>query len=402
MRLLIVTQYFWPENFRINDLALGLHARGHEVTVLTGKPNYPAGRYFEGYGWWTKPWERWQGISIHRCNLILRKDSGGLRLFLNFFSFAASASFKVLSLRGNFDRVLIFAPSPITQGIPGVLARWRFGARNYLWVHDLWPESIRVAGNINNRTALALIDWMTQAIYWGTHKILIQSKGFESYLLAQKVPRDKILYYPFYAEDFYRMEQPNATYASKMPAGFRLIFAGNIGEAQSFGTLLAAAHQLQQHGLRVQWVIFGDGRMKGSVNRRVAELGLKDSFHLMGSVAPTEMPKFFACADGLIVSLKRSSIFSITIPGKLQSYLACGKPLVGSLDGVGAQIIQDAKCGFVSEAESAEGLTKSIISLYHLSAGERDQLGRNARAYYEREFEREILLTRLEDIFLRE
>ena len=157
MKILVISQYFWPENFRINDVCLGLKERGHDVTVLTGKPNYPKGKYFEGYSWNTKSEEMWEGIPIHRSNLVLRSHGGGLRLFLNYFSFAFFASFKVLSLRGPFDQIFIFAPSPITVGIPGIVAKYRFKAPNFLWVQDLWPESIRIAGGIENKYILIKI-----------------------------------------------------------------------------------------------------------------------------------------------------------------------------------------------------------------------------------------------------
>jgi len=398
LKILIISQYFWPENFRINDVVLGLKERRHEVTVLTGKPNYPAGRYFKGYNWWSKQSEVWNGIKIYRTNMILRKDSGGIRLFLNYFSFAFFASIRLLFIPKKFDKIFIFAPSPITQAIPGIVAKYRFGAKNFLWVHDLWPESIRIAGGIQNRFILGIIDIMTKLIYKGTYKLLIQSKGFTNYLLNQKVEESKIIYYPFYAESFYRIEKCRDVYKNKLPSGFTLMFAGNIGEAQSFDTLLESAAILKKRGLQINWVIFGDGRMKDSILKRINELEIKDNFILMGTYPAIEMPKYFCFADGLLVSLKKNKIFSITIPGKVQSYLACGKPIIGSLDGVGAAIIHESNSGFTGSAESVDELIQAIIKLYNLKDNERKQLGINARKYFEKEFQREILLDKLEEI----
>jgi glycosyltransferase involved in cell wall biosynthesis len=398
MRILIISQYFWPENFRINDVCIGLKNRGHEVVVLTGKPNYPGGKYFDGYGWTKKPNEIWEEIPIYRSNLLIRGNGNGLRLFLNYFSFAVLSTLKLFSIKSKFDKVFIFAPSPITVGIPGIVASKYFKAKSVLWVHDLWPESIRIAGGIDNELIINLFNKMTKAIYNKMHKILIQSEAFRSYINFQIGDSEKIIYYPFYAESFYKVEKPEKEYMAELPLGFKLLFAGNIGEAQSFPTLLEAAKVLKSMNFPISWIVFGEGRMKDLVYKEIEDYGLQKYVFLMGALPAIEMPKYFSCVDGLIVSLKKSDIFSKTIPGKLQSYLACGKPIIGSLDGIGAIIINDAKCGFTANAESVEGLVKAILNLYNLSSDDRHTLGVNARKYYEKEFEREALLDKLENI----
>jgi len=399
LRILIVTQYFYPENFRINDVCLGLRERGHEVVVLTGKPNYPNGKYFEGYGWFKKNNDNWNGIKIYRSNLILRGKGNGIRLLFNYFSFSFFATLKVFTIKGKIDKIFIFAPSPITVGIPGIFARKKFKSKTFLWVHDLWPESIKIAGGIEKKWVLNFVDKMTRWIYLNTDKLLIQSKGFTSYLMNQNVNLNKIIYYPFYAEAFYKIENPEIYYSEKMPKGFKLLFAGNIGEGQSFDTLLNAAKIIKKQNLHISWIIFGEGRLKEHVRNEIKKNNLEDNFILMGSEPAIEMPKYFACVDALLVSLKKSNIFSITIPGKLQSYLACGRPIIGSLDGVGAEIIREAKAGFTSNAEDAISLADQIIKLFQTPIEIRTQMGLNARSYFEAEFEREILLDKLELIF---
>lgn len=398
MRILIVTQYFYPENFRINDVCLGLVERGHSVTVLTGKPNYPSGKYFDGYGWFRNSYEKWKGVDVYRSNLILRGNGNAINLFLNYFSFAFLSIFTLFSIKSRFDKIFIFAPSPITVGIPGIVASKLFKAKSVLWVHDLWPESIRIAGGIENRFIIKTIDLLTRWIYKKVDKILIQSEAFQSYITQQVEDKNKIFYYPFYAEPFYRVEIPEPKYNDDLPSGFKLLFAGNIGEGQSFPTLLEAAKVIKNMNLPISWIIFGEGRMKELVIKEITTHGLENNFILKGALPATEMPKYFCCVDGLIVSLKKSEIFSITIPGKLQSYLACGKPIIGSLDGIGAQIINDSKCGFTSKAESVEELVESILRLYNLSVEDRKSLGNNGRNYFEKEFERESLLDKLENI----
>lgn len=396
MRILVISQYFYPENFRINDVCLGLKERGHEVVVLTGKPNYPNGKYFNGHGLFKRNNDNWNGIKIYRSNLILRGQGNGIRLLLNYFSFAFLATLKVFSIKGKFDKIFIFAPSPITVAIPGILARKKFKAKTFLWVHDLWPESIRIAGGIEKNSILNLVDKMTRWIYSKMDKLLIQSKGFITYLENQKVNSNKIIYYPFYAETFYKIEAPELLYSQKLPKGFRILFAGNIGEGQSFETLLSAAKIINHKKLPITWIIFGEGRLKDYVKEEITKNKLEDIFILMGSVPAVEMPKYFACVDALLVSLKKSKIFSITIPGKLQSYLACGRPIIGSLDGIGAEIIIESKAGFTSKAESANDLADQIIKLFYTPIEIRNQMGLNARNYFEVEFEREILLDKLE------
>ncbi len=396
MKILIITQYFYPENFRINDVCLGLKERGHEITILTGKPNYPSGKYFDGYSWRNKNFEKWNGIDVYRSNLVLRGNGSAIMLFLNYFSFVFSSIFRLYSIKSNFDKVFIFAPSPITVGIIGIVASRLYKAKSILWVHDLWPESIRIAGGIENELILNLIDKMTRFIYNHVDKILIQSEGFRSYINMQVEDKQKISYYPFYAEPFYKIEKPEPKYLNELPLGFKILFAGNIGEGQSFPTLLGAAKILKKMNIPIYWIIFGEGRMKENVEREICEFDLNEFFILKGSLPAKEMPKYFSCVDGLIVSLKKSEIFSITIPSKLQSYLACGRPIIGSLDGIGAKIINDSKSGITAKAESVHELVDAIVQLYNSTADERLLMGVNGRIYFEKEFERETLLNKLD------
>jgi glycosyltransferase involved in cell wall biosynthesis len=396
MRILVITQYFWPENFRINDVCKGLKERGHEVVVLTGKPNYPQGKYFKGYSWFTKNIEIWDGITIYRSNLILRGKGKGIRLVLNYFSFSFFSTLNLFFLKHKFDKILIFAPSPILVGLPGIVASKLFNAKSFLWVHDLWPESIKVAGGIQNKFIIKLFDRITRYIYSNINIILIQSNGFLPYLKNQGVNKNKIIYYPFYAETFYKIQDAKLEFINKLPIGFKLMFAGNLGEGQSFPTLLMAAKYLKEKGLQIHWIIFGDGRMKNLIMDEIKKYNLVENFILMGSFPPEEMPNYFSCADALVVSLKKSYIFSITIPGKLQSYLACGKPIIGSLDGVGAEIIDNARAGFTGKAESVDDLVVAVERLYKTPIELRKNMGENARHYFENEFEREMLLSKLD------
>ena len=396
MKILIISQYFYPENLRINDLIFSLKKRGHDIEVLTGKPNYPKGDYFKGYSWKGPEKEKIEGIKVHRANLILRKKGGGLRLFLNYLSFVFFGLFKILKLKGGFEKVLIYAPSPITVGILGIVAAKKFKCKSYLWVHDLWPESVRVAGGIKNSIILGLVNQMTKLIYRFTDLLLVQSPKFKNYILNQGVDENKIIYYPYYAEDFYKVVDKEKSYLSHFPKGFNLLFAGNIGVAQSFDTIVNAFEKLKEYDINL--VVLGNGRDKSRIQHQIKEKGLIEKFYFIGSFPPEQMPHYFTCADGLLITLKKADIFSYTIPGKLQSYLACGKPIIGALDGIGNKIISESNSGFASEAENHELLAKNILTLYRLSKVEKEKLSNNALDYFDKNFNKQYLLERLEGI----
>ena len=398
MRILVISQYFYPENFRINDLCFGLLEKGCEVTVFTGKPNYPKGKFFKGYGYFSKGSEIINNIKVIRSNLIPRAKGRGLSLFINYISFVLFGAFKLFLMKGKYDKILIYAPSPITVGFLGILASKIFRAKSYLWVHDLWPESVKAAGGINNKIILSLINTMTKSIYYFYDNILVQSPYFKNYLVNQGVNSEKITYYPYYAESFYKIVDKNKKIDNLFPKGLNIIFAGNIGVAQSFDTIIEAVKITLNNFKNLNIIVLGDGRDKTRVLKKIKEEGL-NNFYFMGSFPPEDMPEYFASADALLVSLKKSKIFSSTIPGKIQSYLACGKPIIASLDGIGAKIINDASCGFSSHAEDSHGLAESMIAFNTLKEDDKIKLGINARKYYENEFEREKLLSKLIDIF---
>jgi glycosyltransferase involved in cell wall biosynthesis len=304
--------------------------------------------------------------------------------------------FKILKLKGNFEKVFIYAPSPITVGILGIVAAKKFKCKSYLWVHDLWPESIRVAGGIKSSFVLGLVNLMTELIYSFTDLLLVQSPEFKNYILNQGVAESKIIYYPYYAEDFYKIVEKDKSYLSHFPKGFNLLFAGNIGVAQSFDTIVNAFEKLKEHDINL--VILGDGRDKSRIQEQINEKGLTEKFHFLGSFPPDQMPHYFTCADGLLITLKKADVFSYTIPGKLQSYLACGKPIIGALDGIGNKIISQSNSGFASDAENHELLANNILKLYKLSKTEKEKLSNNALDFFDKNFNKQNLLERLEEI----
>tara|TARA_B110001454_G_scaffold218181_1_gene245492 strand:- start:959 stop:2164 length:1206 start_codon:yes stop_codon:yes gene_type:complete len=399
LRILVISQYFYPENFRINDLCYGLKEKGHQVTVLTGKPNYPNGSFYKGYDFFNKSFEVINGINVYRSNLIPRGKGSGFRLFINYLSFVFFGLFKLFFIKEKFDKIFVYAPSPITVGYLGAFASFLFRAKPYLWVHDLWPESVKDAGGIKNEIVLSLVNLMTKSIYYFYNTILVQSPSFKEYLMDQGVYEKKIIYYPYYAESFYNIVEPKPEIEEIFSKKLNLVFAGNIGVAQSFDTIIKSVKVASEMLDNFQFIILGEGRDKKRVLDKIESMSLTNNFKFLGSFPPEEMPNFFASADALVVSLKKSKIFSMTIPGKLQSYLASGKPIIASLDGIGAEIIKESSSGYVTPSEDHHGLAKSIINFDKLSLEQRSKLGANARKYFEKEFERDKLLLKLIDIF---
>lgn len=396
MRILVISQYFFPENFRINDLVFSLKQRGHHIEVLTGKPNYPKGEYFDSYSWNGPSEDEIQGVKVYRSNLILRKKGGGVRLFLNYFSFVFFSFFKIFKISGKFDKVFIYAPSPITVGFLGIIAAKRFNCKSYLWVHDLWPESVRVAGGISNKFILGLINAMTKMIYKHTDQILVQSPKFIDYIKKQNVKEDRLIYYPYYAEDFYKVAKAKKFFKEQFPEGFNVLFAGNIGVAQSFDTIVGAFEHLKEYNINL--VVLGEGRDKQRIIELIKQKGISEKFYFFGSHPPEKMSDYFACADALLITLKKADIFSFTIPGKLQSYLACGKPIIGSLDGIGNQIIKESNSGYADEAENAELLANNILKLYNDSKDKKQEFSTNSIGYFNENFNKVKLLERFENI----
>ncbi len=398
MKVLIVSQYFWPENFRINDLAAGLVERGNQVTVLTGIPNYPSGNFFSGYGLFKKTREEYRGVSILRVPLAPRGKGSGVRLALNYLSFAFFASIlSPLLCREKFDVIFVFEPSPITVGLPALVLKKLKSIPILFWVQDLWPESLSATGAVKSKSILNGVRKVVCFIYRHCDKILIQSPAFAPIIVSQGVSSERITFFPNSVEKIYKSvkDLSSLNYVNLLPTGFRIMFAGNVGAAQDFGTILSAAEKLKTHS-DIKWVILGDGRKFAWVKEEVKERGLSDTVHLLGRHPPESMYGFFAGADVMLVTLKRDPIFALTIPSKIQSYMACEKPIVAALDGEGGRLIMESGAGLASPAEDADALAASILKSYSMPKEVREAMGKRGKAYCDANFEREMLIDRLE------
>ena len=395
VRVLIVTQYFHPEPFRITDLALALHEKGHQVTVLTGMPNYPEGCLYPGYGRFSPRREDYRGIVIVRVPSVSRGAQKNWRLLLNYLSFVASAcALGPLFCRQKFDAVLVYQPSPVTVGLPGMLMGAINRAPVLLWIQDLWPETLAAVGQRGLLSRGAT--WIANFVHLGCDLLLVQSEAFTQPLISRGNAPKRIRYLPNWAEDFYKQCEthsiPDSLHEFK---GTRILFAGNIGSAQSFETIVEAA-RLLKHRPDIHWIIVGDGLMRSWVEEQIRSGELGATFALLGRHPPEHMPALFSRADALLVTLRREPVFSMTIPSKIQSYLASGVAIVGALDGEGARIIKESGSGLIASAGDAQGLAQRVLQIAAMTAAERATMGRHGREYFDRHFSRDRLIDRLE------
>jgi len=302
-----------------------------------------------------------------------------------------------LACRGEYDLIFVWESSPVTIGLPALVLKKTKSAPIMFWVQDLWPESLTATGAVKSPLVLRWVDELVRFIYRGCDRVVVQSRAFSPRVEKQGVEPRRILYFPNCAEDFYRPVdvEPDAIERKEMPDGFRILFAGNIGAAQDFGTILAAAERLKGYP-EIHWVIMGDGRMRSWVEDEIRERELGRTVHLLGRRPPEAMPRYFSLVDVLLVTLRKEPIFTLTIPTKVQSYLACARPILAALEGEGARIIEEAEAGLSVAPEDPGALAEAALALYRTPETERNAMGLRGRKYSESHFERRMLLDLLE------
>jgi glycosyltransferase involved in cell wall biosynthesis len=395
MKILIFNQYFWPENFLINEIAEGLHSRGCEINVMTGKPNYPGGQFFSGYSAWGIRKEVWRGISIYRLPLLARGNKSAIRLILNYLSYILSALlFAPLILRKKkYDLIFVYGVSPIFQVIPASFLGWLKGVPVVLWVQDLWPQSAEATGYIRSIWLVKILEKLVRFSYSHTDLILVQSKGFIG-PVSKLAPNIPVSYYPNLVNKyFYTPKDLDIHDIDSLTSGFTVLFAGNVGEAQSMKTIVSAAEELLPYK-EIKIVIIGSGSKIDWLSKEIKQKSLANLV-LEGRYPVETMPTLMRKASVLLVSLTNQPIFSLTIPSKIQAYLAVGRPIVASLNGEGARVINEAKVGLSVPAENAGALAKAILKMYRMSDEQRSQLGENGRAYFKRNFDGDKLISEL-------
>ncbi len=402
MRILVVSQYFWPENFRINDLCDELSKRGCQITVLTGKPNYPSGTVFPDYKKNPREFNSFRGVEIKRVPIIYRGTGRGLRLILNYLSFVVSAStIGIWKLRRKrFDVIFVYEPSPVTVCLPAIFYKKIYKTPVVFWVLDLWPETLESLGVVTSKRLLAWVGILVEFIYRNCDLVLGQSKGFIGSIAKYCSNEDKIKYFPSWSEEIFSTDEERGNFVFEEDNGvFRVLFAGNVGESQDFASILRAAEQIRDKQLKVRIHIVGDGRMSNWLKEQIKLKKLDKYISLEGRHPLEMMPKFYQSAHALLATLKESEAFSMTIPGKIQTYMLAGKPILTMLTGEGSRVIDEAGCGFTANAGDYQTLAKNIEVMSKLKPEDLQSMGMRGREYARREFDRTKLISQLQAWF---
>ena len=406
--ILVVSQYFHPETFRINDMAMEWVKRGYKVTVLTGIPNYPMGKYFDGYDKKHRTREVWNGVNIIRIPLIARGNSSNKLLnaagmAANYFSFMRSGKKWVRSKEAadlHADLVFTFEVSPMTQALIGVWYGKRYNVPTFLYVQDLWPENVETVTGIHNKVIIGPIDRMVDEIYQETGTIFTTSPSFVEAIVNRKVPVDKnkVHYWPQYAEEFYRPMEPQLIDGiDRNDCSFKIAFTGNIGTAQGLEVLPKAAKILKNDN--VKFIIVGDGRYQPEFEKQIDGLGVRDKFVMIPRVPAERIPEILSNVDAGFISFNKTPLWENTIPAKLQSYMACGKAIIASASGETRRIIEEANCGICCEIGNAEALADGIR---HLMNSDSTAMGKKARQYFEEKFEKKKLMDEIDGYLKKE
>ena len=397
--ILVIAQYFYPEQFRINDICTEWK-RGYKVTVVTGIPNYPQGKYYDGYGLFKKRKETYNGMDIIRIPLIPRGNNA-IMLALNYLSFVVSGFFWKMFTNIKADYVFIFEVSPMTQALPGVWYAKKMKIPCYLYVTDLWPENVEIVAGITNKKILNAIGIMVDYIYKRCDRIFTSSESFIQAIVDRGTKREKLEFWPQYAEDYYKPVDKGNANIPEIPNDdiFNIIFAGNIGFAQGLDVLPEAAKILKETNIKVRFNIVGDGRFKETLKAKVEESQVTDYFNFIDKQPATRIPEFMAVSDATLISLSKSKVFSITLPAKTQSCLACGVPVIVSADGEIQDVINKADAGVCSDAGDAKGLAENIQKLVSMPGQKHKDMAQNAVDYYQKNFDKETLLNRMDQWF---
>ena len=395
MKVLVVSQYFYPENFRINEVVRTLVDKGIEVDVLTGKPNYPDGAIFSGYRAWGCQTEILLGAKVHRVPMVSRGLNSAVWLFLNYLSFILSGlCFGPWVLRRiKYDAVFVYGVSPILQAIPALFIGWLKNARVTVWIQDLWPESLEATGYVRKPWVLAGVRQVVRFIYSHSDLLLVQSKGFLA-PVSSLAPGKHVVYFPNSVESIFsdtpKVPQPLVT---ELDEGFAVVFAGNVGMGQAVEVIVEAATLLKDQP-DIRFVVLGQGSRWNWMREQVNARGLTN-LHLPGRFPIETMPSFMQRAAALLVTLADEKIFASTVPNKVQAYMAAGRPIIACLNGEGARLVQEAGAGITIPAEDAQGLADAVLRLYRMPLQLRSELGENGRKYFKKHFDHNQLVNDL-------
>lgn len=392
MKILVVSQYFYPENFRVNTLCRELVQRGHDVTVMTGYPQYPGGVIYDGYGF-DVPYEtQWHGVNIQRVKAYPR-GKNPIGLLRNCISYVTAGNAWVKQCEEKYDAVFVFEVSPVTVGLPAVAYKKKFGTPIFFNLQDLWPENVHEVLGIRFPPLTFVINKIVDKIYRGSDKILCTSNGFVENLKNRGVSEEKLVFWPQFCME------PKLACAVKPEIysedTFNIVFTGNIGDAQGLDLMIEAARALKGKGIR--WYLVGDGRARERLQKLADEYGVTDDVVFVGRVSEEEANAYAHFADCAYLSFKNNTLFNMTLPAKLQTYLACGVPILAAAGGESAAVIREAGCG-VAVAPELQALIAGVEQMRDFSQEERTAMSNAAREYYQNHFTMDRLVDQLIDM----
>lgn len=396
MRILVVSQYFYPENFRINALCAELVCRGHNVTVLTGYPQYPIGRIYDGYGF-DIPYEKeWKGVRIERVKTYAR-GSTPFGLLRNCISFVRSANKWVDLCQDKYDAVFVFEVSPVTVGLPAITYKKKFGTPVFFNLQDLWPENVHEVLGIRFPPLTYMINHVVNRIYQNSDKILCTSNGFVKHLAKKGIDREKLIFWPqFCIEPNEKNDTKPEEYTDDT---MNIVFTGNLGDAQGLDLIVEAARELK--GQSVRWYLVGEGRAKERLENLSKTYGVADDIVFIGRVSEEEANRYVRFADCAYLSFKNAELFNMMLPAKLQTYLACGTPILAAAGGESAELIHSCGCGIAVNPD-LDQLIVAVKEMADISQEERKKMSEAGKQYFAQNFTMDRLVTQLEQIMTQE
>jgi colanic acid biosynthesis glycosyl transferase WcaI len=400
-KILVVTQHFWPENFRINDIVEGFLQDGIAVDVLCGLPNYPKGEWFPGYSAAGPFEEEWHGARLYRCKEVPRRGNTSVNIFLNYVSWPWYAAHALHRLPGGYDAVFCFNTSPVLMCWPAICYAKKHHIPFTNYVLDIWPENLYSVLNVKNKALRAIAQGVSDALYKKADRLIAMSEPLQQRLCQRTgMPPQKVAVIPQYCEDFYAVPQPDAALQAQFGGRFNLVFTGTFTPAQSLETVITAVQDARSRGAdMLHLLLVGDGMSRAALEAKVKELHAEDAVTFYGSVPATDIPKFTALADALIVCLSDSPDLGLTVPAKVASYMAAGKPVLASMDGAGNAAVAAAG-GLSSPACDAAALADNLLALTRMDAAQHAAMGQSAKEYYLAHYRRSELLRKLEHFIL--
>lgn len=399
MRILLVSQNFYPENFKSNDIAFDLARRGHDVSVLAAIPNYPEGVYYKGYGVFKRRVETVDGVKIYRALLSPRgKKPTSKSLSLNYLTYAFFATMWVLfffAWKRKFDAIIVHQTSPITQAIPAVVLGMLRKTKVYTWVLDIWPDSAMSRFSSRKGAAWRILNSITNWVYRNSYKILISSKPFTELVNRDADYTDKIVYFPNWCDDVLKMPMVEVP---ELPKGFVVMMAGNLGNGIGAESVVELVEKLKDTP-EVKFVFVGGGSKTEEMKAAFDSKGLTNAY-MLGRVPFEMIPALYSAADAMLLTLRKTDLphLTATVPARVQSYMAAGKPILGMIDGGAAELISEMECGYCSAAGDADALAEYIKDIAQNGQDTLRKMGENGRSAYERYFVKDMCIENLENI----